>query len=610
MKAAKRIVVWGALLTAEALFWACPPNSLLSDLQQKVNETQVGVPVTGVSLSPMTLNLLVGGTQATLTATIAPANATNQNVTWSSTATGVATVSAGVVSPVSVGTSTIKVTTADGGKTATCAVTVSSSSKAITSFSFVAPAVTGAITGTSITVTVPSGTGVTALVANFTTTGVSVKVGSTLQISGTTANDFTNPVTYIATAADGSTQSYTVTVIVALSSSKAITAFGMVSPAATGSISGTSIAVTVPFGTSVTALVASFTMTGVSVKVGSIVQVSGYTTNNFAAPVVYTVTAADSSTQNYTATVTVAPPSFTSYTTINGLGNDTVYGVAVSGSNIYAATMGGLSISTNGGNSWTNYTKANGLGVGDSSNIIQGVALYTGGGWTILAATYGGGVSISNAQAAVWTDYTTTTGLGNNVVWGVAIDFYYMCAATQGGLSVWALGQSNSWTNYTAANGLGSNVVNAVALSGSTIYAATDGGLSVSTNGGASWTNYTTANGLGNNTVRDVAVSGSTICVATYGGGVSISSSGGTSWSTYTTANGLGSNTVFGVAISGSMICAATYGGGVSISTNGGANWRSYTTANGLGNNIVEKVAISGSTIYAATYLGGLSVSH
>jgi len=49
-------------------------------------------------------------------------------------------------------------------------------------------------------------------VATFATTGASVKVGTTTQVSGSTANDFTNPVTYIVTAADASTVNYTVTV--------------------------------------------------------------------------------------------------------------------------------------------------------------------------------------------------------------------------------------------------------------------------------------------------------------------------------------------------------------------------------------------------------------
>lgn len=72
-------------------------------------------------------------------------------------------------------------------------------------------------------------------------------------------------------------------------------------------VNGTSIAVTVPFGTDVTALVASLTTTGASVAVGGTPQVSGSTANDFMNPAVYTVTAADSSTVDYTITVTVLP---------------------------------------------------------------------------------------------------------------------------------------------------------------------------------------------------------------------------------------------------------------------------------------------------------------
>src|SRR5512143_3687820 len=182
-----------------------------------------------------------------------------------------------------------------------------SSAKAITAFSFTSPAAAGVISGTSIAVTVPFGTDVTALVATFTTTGASVAVGGTMQVSGTTANNFTSPVIYTVTAADSSTANYTVTVTIAPNTAKAITAFSFTSPAAAGVISGTSIAVTVPFGTDVTALVATFTTTGASVAVGGTTQVSGTTANNFTSPVIYTVTAADSSTVNYTVTVTIAP---------------------------------------------------------------------------------------------------------------------------------------------------------------------------------------------------------------------------------------------------------------------------------------------------------------
>lgn len=89
-------------------------------------------------------------------------------------------------------------------------------SKSITAFSFVSPAVSGAINEAAhtIAVTVPYGTDITALIATFSTTGVSVYVGAVSQNSGATVNDFTNPVVYTVFAGDGSEQDYTVTVAV------------------------------------------------------------------------------------------------------------------------------------------------------------------------------------------------------------------------------------------------------------------------------------------------------------------------------------------------------------------------------------------------------------
>jgi hypothetical protein len=97
------------------------------------------------------------------------------------------------------------------------------SDKDITMFGFTTPAAVGVITGTDIAVAVPFGTNVSALVANFTTTGASVAVGAVTQISGVTANDFTNPVTYTVTAADASTQNYTVTVTISCGSTVTVT---------------------------------------------------------------------------------------------------------------------------------------------------------------------------------------------------------------------------------------------------------------------------------------------------------------------------------------------------------------------------------------------------
>ena len=69
---------------------------------------------------------LLRGDKFTLTPRILPTDANNQNVNWTSSKPAVATVDNGVVTAVGAGETIITVTTVDGGKTATCVVTVAS----------------------------------------------------------------------------------------------------------------------------------------------------------------------------------------------------------------------------------------------------------------------------------------------------------------------------------------------------------------------------------------------------------------------------------------------------------------------------------------------------
>ena len=90
--------------------------------------TQAGdepIHVESVTLSKGTANVAVGN-QVTLTATVLPENADNKKVTWSSDKESVATVVNGVVTGVAAGTATISATSVDGGKRASCVVTVTS----------------------------------------------------------------------------------------------------------------------------------------------------------------------------------------------------------------------------------------------------------------------------------------------------------------------------------------------------------------------------------------------------------------------------------------------------------------------------------------------------
>ncbi|WP_219008623.1 carbohydrate-binding protein [Aquimarina litoralis] len=112
----------------------CVVNLLTWEFTKKPGRSDEGpgspdpISVTGVAVSPATISLDPGDT-TTLTATVAPSNATDKTVTWSSSNTSVASVStSGVVTALTMGSAIITATTVDGNFTATSTITVNDTS--------------------------------------------------------------------------------------------------------------------------------------------------------------------------------------------------------------------------------------------------------------------------------------------------------------------------------------------------------------------------------------------------------------------------------------------------------------------------------------------------
>ena len=94
-------------------------------------ENPTTVNVTGITLSQTEAAVTIGGETLTLTATVAPDDATDKTVTWTSSDPTVATVANGVVTAVAAGTATITATATNGTPddttddfSATCTVTI------------------------------------------------------------------------------------------------------------------------------------------------------------------------------------------------------------------------------------------------------------------------------------------------------------------------------------------------------------------------------------------------------------------------------------------------------------------------------------------------------
>ena len=96
-------------------------GDVLATCNVKVGQSSISV--NGVTLNKTTANMNVEETLQ-LIATVTPSNATNKNVTWSSSNTSIATVSNGFVKAIKPGTATITVTTQDGNYLANCQITI------------------------------------------------------------------------------------------------------------------------------------------------------------------------------------------------------------------------------------------------------------------------------------------------------------------------------------------------------------------------------------------------------------------------------------------------------------------------------------------------------
>ncbi len=199
------------------------------------------------------------------------------------------------------------VTASDGitTKNWTVTVTVQPASTEAEIISFNIPAqLSGNINSLAATVDIvmPLGTNLTALIPAIT-----VSTGASISPVSGVAQDFTNPVLYTVTAQDGiTTKTWTVTVTIQANNQAEILTFDIPSQvSSTIDGLGATVDIVMPFGTNVTNLTPSITLSqGATVSpVSGIVQ-------NFTSPVNYVVTAEDGvTTKNWTVNVSVQPGS-------------------------------------------------------------------------------------------------------------------------------------------------------------------------------------------------------------------------------------------------------------------------------------------------------------
>ncbi len=313
----------------------------------------------------------------------------------------------------------------------TVSVTVASgSAKEITSFNIPSIPATGVISGTNIDITVPFGTDVTALVPAITHTGANISPASGV------AQNFSAAVVYTVTAADTSTQNYTVSVTIAPNTAKEIISFDITSPVtASGAIAGLNISVEVPFGTDVTALVPNIVHTGVSIN-----PPSG-AAQDFTFPVVYLVTAEDSSIQNYTVTVTVLPnPAATVITS------------AIAGNLALTVDIAGTSATAEGNVTDEGGSAVTGRGVvyntAPNPTIFTGTVMASGSGPGVFTVNMSGLTENTTYYVRAYATNSDGTAYGNQVIFNSGYQF--SATVFQGGYVFYNDGSGGGLVSSTA----------------------------------------------------------------------------------------------------------------------------------------------------------------
>ncbi len=278
-----------------------------------VTATGDTTPVTGLTVEPTSLTLDEGADELVV-ATVAPSNATNKHVDWTSSDTDVVTVDdEGNVHAVGAGTATLTATASDNDEiTATVSVTVNAAEVKVTGITISGPAMVAPGSTITLTAEVAPATATNKEVVWTSTNEAVATVSATGVVTGVT----NGTTTIKATAADGSNEfgTYQITVDV---------------PVETVTLSATTLALGVNDTETLTATVApanavqTVIWSSSDTTIATVGAATGLVTAKKPGTVTITATSADP-TKTATCTVTVSNVAVTSITVSAPDGNTTL----------------------------------------------------------------------------------------------------------------------------------------------------------------------------------------------------------------------------------------------------------------------------------------------
>jgi len=278
---------------------------------------------------------------------------------------------------------------------------------------------------------------------------------------------------------------------------------------------------------------------------------------------------------------------------IVGIIND----LAVLGADVYACTPGGLYISTDNGNHWSN------LATSDNYSNQQ-MNCIAGNGSTIFVGTPGQ-LLIDNRNG--WGIADTGLNFGTSI-FCILINNSNVFIGTTSGVYM-STNNGESWVPASNGMPIPPKQIFSIAsgpngLGGTNLYAATNNGVYLSSNNGTSWTAEN--NGTVGTEVLSFTGSGPNMFAAIKGSPIFFSTNYGSTWNPVVDS-GLNSGLFYIITVTGSGLYAVT-DSGLFMSSNNGENWSS------INGNVMDTVypynlVQSGSNLVVSTLSNGIFYS-
>lgn len=259
----------------------------------------------------------------------------------------------------------------------------------------------------------------------------------------------------------------------------------------------------------------------------------------------------------------------------------TVRKVLSSNGLLYLATSNGLAISSDGGANFRTVTTSQGLIENNLSSVAVSGAGVIVGSDNGLSLSNDGGVTFAPLRSFKDKWVNSVVVVGQTIYVGTSYCGFYI--SSDGGRSFRTVQAPSRWESFTFA------------VSGPNVYLAKSTGLSISVDGGAT---FRAVNGLGIDSISVVSALGSTVYVGTNGNGLFVSTDAGNTFRKITTTQGLASNYVRDIASMGLEVYVGT-DKGLSFSSNMGNTFRTPNMSDIGLISWIDGVAAAGDKVFA-----------